>query len=112
MKVDNDSPWRAELVDDKDKMSVYDAPRCALATWQTRKLPARSLRVREYYTRSIRDAADVVFVVGADVMGPMGPDLVPVEPAQAPKFMHDHGGKRALRLEEITSEVIATLGAP
>ena len=32
----------------------------------------------------------------------MGPDLVPVDPARAPKFVQDHGTGRAYAVDEIT----------
>ena len=39
-------------------------------------------------------------------MGPMGPDLVPVDPSRVTKFLRDHGADRAYRLDEITLEVL------
>jgi hypothetical protein len=40
----------------------------------------------------------------------MGPDLVPVDPARVSKFIQDHAADRALRLDEITPEVLASVG--
>ncbi len=39
-------------------------------------------------------ATSVRFVIGSDVIGAMGPDLVPVDPARVAKFEKDHGGTR------------------
>jgi nitrous oxide reductase accessory protein NosL len=44
------------------------------------------------------------FVVGSDIVGPMGPDLVPVDAARAERFTKDHGG-RALAVGEVTLAV-------
>ena len=87
--------------------TAFDTPRCALQSWRGGKTPATSLRVQDYYERRMHDGAEVRFMIGGDVVGPMGPDLVPVEPALVSKFIQDHGAERALRLDEVTLEVLS-----
>ncbi len=59
--------------------------------------------VTEYYTTKVMKARDVYFVIGSDVLGPMGHELIPVKgEAQANSFMWDHRGKKMLRFDEIT----------
>ncbi len=41
----------------------------------------------------------------------MGPDLVPVDPPRTSKFIQDHGAERALKLDEVTPQVLAGIGA-
>jgi hypothetical protein len=105
--------WSAELVTSDGATHHYDAPRCALDARGALGSSATKLRVHEYYEYSshpqMRDANDVLFVLGSDVDGPMGPDLVPVDPPKAKKFMADHAAKRALPLAEITPGVLAEL---
>lgn len=110
MKIDRASVWRSELVAADGKVTQFDTPRCALYGWRKEKLPAVSMRVREYYDASgpLRDARELRFVVGGDVVGPMGPDFVPVEPARVTKFIQDHGAEKAFALDEITAEVISS----
>jgi len=36
-------------------------------------------------------------------------DLVPVEPSRVTKFIQDHGADRALRVDEITADVLAAM---
>jgi hypothetical protein len=110
MKIDPQSSWRAELVGDDGSLTAFDTPRCALQSWRSGKTPAKSVRVQDYYDRRTAEGSAVRFVVGGDVVGPMGPDLVPVDPSRAGKFLQDHGAERALRLEEVTLEVIAAVG--
>lgn len=110
MRIDPTSAWRAELVSADGTLTAFDTPRCALLSWRSGKTPAKSLRVVEYYERTARDGNDVRFLIGGDVVGPMGPDLVPVDPSRAPKFLQDHGADRALRLGEVTPEVLAAVG--
>lgn len=111
MKIDPASPWRAELLRTDGATTTFDTPRCALTSWRLGRTSARSLRVQEYYDRQIRDGNDVRFVVGGDVVGPMGPDLVPVDPGRAAKFIQDHGAERALLLGEVTPQVLASVGS-
>lgn len=106
MRIDTASPWRAELVAEGGTITAFDTPRCALQSWRSGKTAAKSVRVQDYYDRQSRDGNDVRFVVGGDVLGPMGPDLVPVDPARVTKFIQDHGAERALRLDEVTPEVL------
>ena len=110
MRIDPSSQWRTELLGDDGKVTAFDAPRCALQSWRSGATPAQSIRVQEYYDRVSRDGADVRFIVGGDVIGPMGPDLVPVDPPRASKFIQDHAADRALRLDEITPQVLAGIG--
>lgn len=109
MKVDPSSAWRADLVAADGTTSSFDTPRCALTSWRSGKSQAVSLRVQEYYERTWRNAEELRFVIGGDVVGPMGPDLVPVDPSRATKFIQDHGADRALRLDEITTDVLGDI---
>ncbi len=107
MKIDPASAFRAELVDSAGRVTIFDTPKCALTAFRTGKVDAREMRVLDYYDRTRRDAREVLFVVGGDVLGPMGPDFVPVDPGRATKFIQDHGADHAYRLDEIDAEVLA-----
>lgn len=66
--------------------------------------------VTDYYMTGMIDAHKAFFVVGSDVYGPMGRELIPFETRQgAEEFMRDHNGTRILHFEEITPELISTL---
>lgn len=110
MKIDPASQWRAELIGPDGSIIPFDTPRCALTSWKTGKTPAKELHVLDYYDRQSKDGKDVRFVIGGDVLGPMGPDLVPVDPARVSKFMQDHGAERAVTLDEVTPEVLSSIG--
>ncbi len=109
MRIDPSSAWRADLVGVDGTATSFDTPRCALTSWRSGKSQGASLRVQEYYERRWRSADELRFVIGGDVIGPMGPDLVPVDPARATKFIQDHGADRALRLDEITTDVLTNM---
>ena len=109
MKIDPKSAWTARLVAPDGTLVSFDTPRCALTSWRSGKTQAKALRVQEYYDRVWRDAVEVRFVIGGDVLGPMGPDLVPVDGPRAAKFVQDHGADRALPIDQVTMEVLNTI---
>ncbi len=70
----------------------------------------RTIGVTEYYTLTRIDAQHAWFVIGSDVLGPMGHELIPLETlADAEEFMRDHKGVRILRQDEVTQELLEKL---
>ena len=69
-----------------------------------------SVQVKDYYALKHIDAQKAFFVLGSDVMGPMGKELVPFggEP-QARDFLKDHRGQKILPFQEITQATIKGL---
>jgi copper chaperone NosL len=109
MRIDPQSSWRTDLVASDGTTTSFDTPRCALTSWRSGKSDATGVRVQEYYERRWRGGEEVRFILGGDVVGPMGPDLVPVEPSRVTKFIQDHGADRALRLDEVTLDVLSSI---
>jgi len=69
-----------------------------------------TIYVTEYYDMKIIDAKTAFFVIGSDIYGPMGRELIPfVNKADAESFKKDHKGKRILRFEDIKPAVIKKL---
>ena len=61
----------------------------------------------DYYTTRLLPAADLFFVLGSDVYGPMGHELIPIAGKEAAEsFARDHGGKQILRFDQITLETV------
>lgn len=62
--------------------------------------------VTEYYDLRRIDARQAWYVVGSDVLGPMGHELVPLASrADAEEFLRDHKGRRILRFQEIRADL-------
>lgn len=56
----------------------------------------------EFFSGEHRDAAAVVWIAGSDVVGPMGPMMVPVaDDAAAARFRERHGGAAEFHLEDL-----------
>jgi nitrous oxide reductase accessory protein NosL len=70
----------------------------------------RAIMVKDYYGLSWIDARRAWYVLGSDVFGPMGRELIPLEKeADAKEFMKDHKGIRIVRFLEVNMEVLKTL---
>lgn len=68
------------------------------------------IAVTEYYGLSRIDARDAWYVIGSDVLGPMGHEPIPLETrGDAEEYMADHAGKRILRFDDITLELLEKL---
>jgi copper chaperone NosL len=109
MKIDPASPWRTDLVAADGTVTNFDTPRCAFTSWRSGKTAAATLKVQDYYDRQWREGKDLRFMLGGDVVGPMGPDLVPVDPSRATKFIQDHGADKAYAQDEVTTDVLNSI---
>ena len=69
-----------------------------------------AIRVTDYYGLTRIDARSAYFVIGSDVLGPMGHELIPLaSEADAKDFLREHKGSRILRFDEVTPALIARL---
>lgn len=75
-----------------------------------RREDIKSIVVTEFYGLTKVDATQAVYVIGSDVLGPMGHELVPLETqADAQDFLREHKGKRVLRFNEVKPELLKKL---
>lgn len=109
MKIDAASPWCADLVRADGTRAHFDTPRCALLAWRTARVAAVGVLLQEFYERAWRRGEELRFAIGSDVMGPMGADVVPVDPARAAKFLADHHATRVVGLDELTTALLQSL---
>jgi copper chaperone NosL len=66
--------------------------------------------VTDYYNMSLVDGQKAWYVVGSDVFGPMGRELIPFgQETDGDVFMKDHSGKKMIRFEEVSPDVIKGL---
>ncbi len=78
--------------------------------------PARRLSdigaiyVTDYYSLTPIDGKRAWYVLGSDVYGPMGRELIPFAgETDAKGFLVDHKGKRVLRFADVTAETLKEL---
>lgn len=82
--------------------------RCRLQPHIYLKVAAKNIRqavVREYFTGEHLSADSVTWVAGSDVIGPMGPAVVPLKGAKhLETFRRRHGGRASFSLQDLTVE--------
>ena len=62
--------------------------------------------VTDYYSLEPIDAKPALYVIGSDVYGPMGKELIPfARRVDAEEFLRDHGGRRVIGFDEVESEL-------
>jgi nitrous oxide reductase accessory protein NosL len=68
------------------------------------------IEVTEFYGLTRMDGRKAFFVIGSDVLGPMGHELVPLASREdAQDFLKDHKGTHILGFDEVTPAVIVPL---
>ena len=83
-----------------------------LKKYNPSKTPADidTLRVTNYYDLTLINGFEAFYVVGSDVYGPMGRELIPfAKEGDAREFLKDHKGKSLLKFKEVTPAIIKTL---
>jgi copper chaperone NosL len=69
-----------------------------------------SIYVTDYYSLVLTEGLKAYYVVGSNVFGPMGKELIPFEKeADAKEFMRDHAGKSLLKFKEVTPGIVKEL---
>ena len=107
--------WLAEVVFKDGTYAVFDGPKDMFKYYLDLQKFAPSKRseeiagiyVTEYYSTKLLDARKLFYVIGSDVYGPMGDELIPLtSEADAREFMRDHKGNRTLKFQEVTKELL------
>jgi copper chaperone NosL len=110
--------WLAEIVFKDKSVDLFDGAKDSFKYYFSlnkyrpgkNKKDIAAIYVMEYYDMQLIDARKAFFVMGSDIYGPMGHELIPfAAEADARAFMKDHKGKRILRFQAITPKVIHKL---
>lgn len=112
MRIPRGSHWATGALDANGHALAFDTPGCLFRyRASSRGAGLHDAWVTEYYgPAGVRtSAAGVQFVVGSDVPGPMGPDLVPVESARLDAFRRDHHARAAYPFDAVTADVLRAL---
>ena len=110
--------WTAAIAFKDGVTRFFDGPKdlftysFSIKKYDPRKNPAdiENIWVKDYYTLSFIDGKKAFNVIGSDVLGPMGRELVAFRSeADARAFQKDHAGKKVLQFKDVTSEVMKRL---
>jgi nitrous oxide reductase accessory protein NosL len=112
------SDWMAQIIFKDGAYAVFDGTKDMFKYYLNLKKYNASKRledidsiyVTDYYNLALIDGHQAFYVMGSDIYGPMGRELIPFgKETDAKEFMKDHKGKSTLRFREITHEVIKNL---
>ena len=68
------------------------------------------IKVTDFYTLKGVDAKKAFYVIGSDVYGPMGEELIPFETKkEAQNFMKDHKADKIIKFQDITPKIVMAL---
>jgi copper chaperone NosL len=92
----------------KDMFKFLANPRHYVASHRPEDVA--TIAVTDYYAVVRIDAHEAFYVIGSDVLGPMGHELVPLASrAEAEEFLKDHKGISILSFDKVTQAVIERL---
>ncbi len=75
-----------------------------------KKREVERVLVREYYTLKFISHEKAYYVIGSDVHGPMGHELIPFDDEKSAEiFLIDHNGLKILRFNQIDAELLDKL---
>ncbi len=100
-----------------DRTFYFCGPGCMMKSWLhpeiflgAKDVTVKRAIVTDFFTGEHVDATAVNWVAGSDVLGPMGPMIVPVVGKEAlATFLERHGGKTTFSLAELDDAMWETL---
>lgn len=110
--------WVASMTDKDGKIFFFDGVKdlCKFyfvpGKYGYKEPPAgwKDISVTDYYDVRPIDGRKAFYVIGSDVYGPMGKELIPFERKEdAREFLHDHHGTRIISFEEVTRDLLLSL---
>ena len=89
----------------KDMMKFYFNP--SKFKHNHKKIDISKMLVTDYYSLNAIDAKGAYYVIGSNIYGPMGEELIPFKnEKEANDFSKSHFGKKILKFEDIKEEML------
>lgn len=102
--------WIARIKYPKGETYNFDGTKCMFKFYFNNEKGITDILVQDYYTLKTIDARKAYFVVGSDVYGPMGNELIPFSDEKSAKtFSLEHRGKKVLPFNKITEYMVRSL---
>ncbi|MEA1982334.1 MAG: nitrous oxide reductase accessory protein NosL [Campylobacterota bacterium] len=103
--------WVTRINYPKGETYNFDGAKCMFKFYFNNKEGITDVLVQDYYTLETIDATKSYFVIGSDVYGPMGHELIGFKDEKSAKtFSLEHKGKEVLFFDEITEYLVRSLG--
>jgi len=109
--------WQSQIIFTDGSMTPFDGCKCLFNFMFSMEQydkshsaqDVKAVFVKDFNTGKWLKASEAHFVVGSDMMGPMGKELIPfADQAASMKFNNEHGGSM-MNYAEITPEVMKSL---
>lgn len=93
-----------------DKHYSFDGTKDMMKYYFKNQKNISKILVRDYYSQKAIDATKAFYVIGSDIYGPMGNELIPFKNKDdADAFMIDHKANAVLKFKEITNNKVNKL---
>lgn len=93
-----------------DKSFAFDGIKDMMKYYFENQEGVEEILAQDYYTQETLDAREAFFVLGSDVYGPMGNELIAFKDEKSAKrFLLDHRGKEFLRFDALSIERVYKL---
>jgi len=94
--------WVSKIIYPNNEVYAFDGVKDMMRFYFNNKENITNIFVQDYYTQKTLEARDSYFVLGSDVYGPMGVELIPFSSkVKADKFSLDHRGKKVVKFQDI-----------
>ena len=94
--------WVTMAVDAKGKRVYFDGVKDMMKYYFTHKDAVLQLYAQDYYSKKIIELHHAWLVLGSDLYGPMGEELIPfADKKEAQSFLFDHHGKKIVQLDQL-----------
>jgi nitrous oxide reductase accessory protein NosL len=101
--------WAAQIFY-KNSHYSFDGVKDMMKYYFAHKKNISKILVIDYYSQETIDALKAYFVIGSDVYGPMGDELIPFKSkSEAKVFSMDHKGFKVLNFDEIKEQEVHKL---
>ncbi len=101
--------WAAQIFYGESHLS-FDGVKDMMKYYFEHKKGISKILVTDYYSQKAIEATEAYFVIGSDVYGPMGDELIPFKKlSDAKVFMLDHKAKKIIFFKDITIPIVNKL---
>lgn len=104
-------PRWVSMIEYKDGKTLYfDGLKDMFKYYFSHHKQIQGIYTKDYYTQKVIDVTNAYLVIGSDVYGPMGNELIALSDQKSAKnFLYDHRGKKILRFKDITEKMVYKL---
>ena len=102
--------WVTMARDAKGRELYFDGVKDMLKYYFTHEKDVLKLYAQDYYSKKIIELYNAWLVLGSDVYGPMGEEIIPfASKKEAQSFLLDHWGKRIVKLQQLDKKSVEAL---